>query len=113
VGFGVGAAGLLVGVITGAVTLGQASDLKDQCPDDRCTEAQREDYDAALALSRVSTVSFVVGGLGAAVGLVALLVSGSDEPEETDSAHARRTRAPAVSLTPLVGPGMLGLMGQF
>ncbi len=104
VGFGVGAAGLAVGAITGAVAAGKASDLRDRCPDDSCPRAETEDdYDSTYTMAHVSTVGFVVGGAGAALGLVALFAfSGDDEPDTA-----------TITVQPSIGLGTLGITGRF
>ncbi|MBW2457699.1 MAG: hypothetical protein JRI68_24555, partial [Deltaproteobacteria bacterium] len=101
VGFGVGAAGFIVGGVTGGVTLARVSDLDEQCPDRSCPATVQEDLDEAEVISHVSTVGFVVGGVGVAVGVVGLLLGDSStDPEE-------------VGLEPWVGPGSVGLRGRF
>ncbi len=100
VGFAVAGVGAVVGGITGGISLSQASDLKDQCPNDGCTQDKSEDIDSMMALGHVSTASFIIGGVGAGVAVVALLVGGSDESESG-------------SMQPMVGPGYLGMRGSF
>lgn len=102
VGFGVAAAGSILGGITGGISLSQASDLEDQCPNDVCPPDKEGDVDGMMTLGHVSTVSFVVAGVGAAVGVVGLLLPGGDESPEGD-----------VALQPVIGPGVLGLRGVF
>lgn len=102
IGFGIGGAGLIVGAITGGITLAETSELKEQCPGNVCTEEQRPDFDRALILSRVSTVALAVGGAGALVGIVGLFLPTSDEPDQ---------KRAGAHVTPLVGPGWLALRG--
>jgi len=104
VGFGLGAAGIAVGAITGGIAAGKASDLRDRCPDDSCPRAETEDdYDSTYTMAHVSTVGFVVGGAGAALGLVALFaLSGDDEPD-----------AAQITVQPTIGLGALGITGRF
>jgi hypothetical protein len=105
VGFGVGAAGLIVGAITGGLAIASAGDLKDSCPNDQCPRAATEDaYDSTMTLAHVSTAGFVVGGAGAILGLVGLLaLSGKDEPS-TSARHRTTVR---------VGPTGIALAGSF
>jgi hypothetical protein len=100
IGFGVGAAGVVVGAITGGLALSQANDLKERCPDNRCVRSETEtDYDGAHTIAHVSTASFAIGGAGIALGLIGLLVlSDDDSPDE-------------VSLQ--VGPSSFSLQGRF
>lgn len=101
-GFGVGVAGALVGAVTGGFTLAQAGAIRDRCGDNKCASAETGPIRSTNTLANVSNVAFVVGGLGAGVGLVSLLVARTGAPA-----------APVASLTPIVGPGSLGLRGSF
>jgi hypothetical protein len=76
VGFGIGAGGLLLGTITGAVSIGQAKDIATECPNDQCPAALEGDIDGMLALAHVSTVSFVLAAAGISVGVIAVATSG-------------------------------------
>ncbi|RLB59007.1 MAG: hypothetical protein DRI90_15970 [Deltaproteobacteria bacterium] len=100
VGFAVAGVGAIVGGITGGISLSQASDLQDDCPENACAMDRGEDIDSMMALGHVSTASFIIAGVGAGVGLVALIVGGSDASETG-------------SIRPLVGPGFLGMKGSF
>lgn len=76
-GFGVGAAGLGVGAITGLMALGKAGAARSACPDQQCRT--QEDLDSAKAgqtLGTVSTIGFIVAGVGAAVGVYGLVWGG-------------------------------------
>lgn len=78
-GFGAGAVGIGVGTVTGILTLSKASSLKDACRDKQCPASSQSDIDAASTTGAISTVAFVVGGLGIAVGVVGLFMSGRSE----------------------------------
>jgi hypothetical protein len=105
VGFGVGAAGLAVGTITGILALSQESDLESTCPNQVCGRDADGDLDAAYTMAHVSTVGFIVGGVGVAVGLVALFIGGSGGDDEVAVGNVR--------VSPRVGPGFVGLEGRF
>ncbi len=73
VGFVVAGVGLGVGVITGVLALGKKGDLV--CLGGECkTSADVTNLTNARTLADVSTAGFVVGGIGAAVGVVGLLM---------------------------------------
>ncbi len=103
VAFGVGGAGVVVGGIAGGLALSKHSDLASKC-NSGCGPAQWGDVDSYNTLGLVSTVGFVVAGVGAAGGVTLLLLQG----------HVG-SAAPATGLvfTPVVGPGSLGAVGQF
>jgi hypothetical protein len=100
VAFGVGGLGLGVGAVTGLLTLGKVGDLEKNCPGQVCSKAEESRYNSAHTLATVSTVGFVIAGLGAAAGAVLLVVrpGGDAAPEQTGV---------------LVGPGWVGARGSF
>jgi hypothetical protein len=62
----VGVAGVAVGSVAGIVALGKASDAKRGCEDDVCPEANEQHRDMAYDYGALSTVGFIVGGVGLA-----------------------------------------------
>lgn len=103
-GFAIGAVGLVVGTITGAVSLSIASDVTDQCVNDVCPSSVEADADRSLSLAHVSTVSFVLAGVGAGLGILGLTVFADDEPSTTPT---------GARVEPWVGLGAGGLRGAF
>lgn len=103
VGFGVGGAGLIAGTITGALALQTTSVLSEECPNQVCSSDLEADVDKGVILSHVSTIGFAVGVAGVGVGVVALLLSSSDDDET----------AATLGVEPLVGPGLVGARGWF
>lgn len=101
----VGAAGLLVGGITGGLSLAKASSAKEGCNDlGQCpADGNVDDRDASVTLAHVSTIGFVVGGVGAGVAAVALALELTGDDSTGDSAK----------VTPVVGPGFVGVQGSF
>jgi hypothetical protein len=101
IAFGTAGLGVIVGTVTGAISLAAASSAKDGCNAEGadCPSANQGDADTSLATAHVSTTSFVVAALAGGLGLVFLL---------TDEDTADEAR-----LIPLVGPGALGLRGRF
>ena len=95
-------AGVLVGAITGGVSMSQASSLKDDCPDDLCSADKQSDIATMLALGHVATASLIVGGVGAIVGVLGLVIPGGEDQADQ-----------AVRIQPFVGPGSLGVTGVF
>jgi hypothetical protein len=110
VAFGIGAVGIGVGAVTGIMSLGKTSDLKDRCPDDRCTPAEQGDLDSASTLATISTIGFGVGIAGVAAGVVLLVV----RPKEA-RVTARRAGdvTTSVGFAPWVGVGSAGVGGRF
>lgn len=100
VGLGVGAAGLLVGGITGALVLSKHSTLVGECPGNRCSATYAGDVDSYRTMGTVSTVSFIGGGVLTATGLVLLLTAPSGSAATT-------------AMQPVIGPGYFGVQGSF
>ncbi len=100
VGFGLGAAGIVVGSIFGTKTMSEQAVLEERCQD-RCLQ---DEIDDLRTDAHVSTASFIVAGAGVALGTVAMIIwlSDSDETEE----QAQLTLRPH-------GLGGLALEGRF
>jgi hypothetical protein len=81
---GVGAAGIVVGVVTGAVASGKKSDLDAACPGNTCPRASENDLDSFRSLRTISTVGWITGFVGLGAGVVLLLTA----PRSTVTASA-------------------------
>jgi len=97
---GAGGALLLVGAVTGGVSLSRTSALKDRCIDKRCSAADQPDLDAARAMATTSNVTFTLGGLAAAAGAVLLVWRPGGPPS-------------AAQVRPWIGAGSAGVAGVF
>jgi hypothetical protein len=86
-GFGVGAAGVLVGTTTGILSLSRAASAKEQCDGTSCWPQAREDADSSKRLATVSNISFGVGLVGIGIGLAALLTSSSEKATTPDTSY--------------------------
>lgn len=117
-GVAIAGAGVVVGAITGGLSLAAAADAKNLCAAgdtgtcqappagaeyDAWQQAGRDERDRALTLGHVSTASFAVAGVGAALMITGFILGGSDGEAETSD----------VAVTPLLGPGFAGLSGTF
>ena len=71
-GFGLGAAGVGVGAVTGLMTLNRASDIKQSCANNVCGPAAKKDLDSANTLGAISTIAIGVGIAGIAAGILGL-----------------------------------------
>ncbi|HEY2407234.1 MAG TPA: hypothetical protein VGI10_14590 [Polyangiaceae bacterium] len=92
---GLGAAGVAAGAVTGALVFSKKSSL--DCANDHCQYSDKDKVDGYNSLRTVSTVSFVAGGVFAALGVALVVTSRSHEP----------TVALAIS------PGSASLSGRF
>jgi hypothetical protein len=108
IALGVGGAGLAVGAVTGIMALGVHSDLSESCPSGTChpdnpDEAARmeDDLSEYHTLGTISGIGFGVGLAGAVTGVV-LLFTAPDVITTEDTA----------SVTPVLGPGFVGIRGK-
>lgn len=104
VGFGLAGAGAIVGSITGALAMSKYGAVAPRCRDNRCPPETHDDLDGGKTMGTVSTISFIVAGVGAAAGVVGLffpLESGEEAGAEAPEA--------AIGL----GPGFVTLRGRF
>ncbi len=98
-------AGVLLGGITGVMSLSKTSSVKSACKGNVCPASQQSDIDSASSLATISTVGFIVGGVGAAAAVIGLVLwSGEGKAE---------ARASTASFTPWIGPGSAGVRGSF
>ncbi len=105
IGFGVAGAGVLVGAITGGISLGKAADLDEKCQDKGCLPSEHDTLSQATTLAHVSTASFVVAGVGAILGITGLFLGGGAADESPPSS--------GVAVRPLLSVGYAGIQGRF
>ncbi len=100
VGFGVGAAGLAIGVGAGLVATSKHGSAEDSCPGGRCTQGSggADDVDAFHRFRTISTVGYVVAVVGVGAG-VTLWLTAPSHSEPVVGAFA--------------GPGSAGVRGAF
>lgn len=106
VAFGVGGAGLIFGAVTGILAIGKHGDLADKCANDKCPSNLQDDVDSYKTMGLLSTIGFIVGGVGAAAGTVLLITA----PKEGSSTAATTRKT---GWTPYIGAGGGGIRGTF
>lgn len=97
---GVGILGVASGAIFGALALTKQKDADAHCPGQACDPTGSQLIADARAFATVSTVSFIVGGVGLVTSVVLFL--GKPAPTNTQG-----------RLVPVIGPGFGGLAGVF
>jgi hypothetical protein len=102
-GFGVGAIGIGVGAVTGAMSLSRASQAKSLCSGTKCPVEAGPDIDASKGLAWGSNIGFGVGVVGLAVGVYGLVTS----------RHAPPKPAHGLVVRPSIAPGWAGVGGAF
>lgn len=83
---GIGAAGLVVGVVAGALVFKQRSDVRAHCQGTRCDATGKDAADSAKPLGMISNVGFGVAIVGFAA---AYFLSSGDAPAPATSAKRR------------------------
>ncbi len=115
VAFGVGGAGLLVGGVAGVIALGKASDLKSKCDADKaCPSGEQDNVDSYKSMGTLSTIGFVVAGVGAVAG--AVLWFTAPKEREAVAATARRYTtfsSRGITVSPYFGGTAAGVSGGF
>lgn len=104
VGFGVAGAGLIVGTITGLMSMSKTSSIKSSCVDNKCPTSSHADLSSAKSTATISTISFAVAGVGAVIGVIGLLTSKAPKTEEP---------SPTAGVHVWIGVGSAGLVGAF
>ncbi len=109
-GFGIAAAGVIVGGITGVVAIVKGHQLANECADLVCYQYQKAEFESGRAVAHTSTASFAVAGAGAIVGIVGLIVFRPPKKPENNPPEKGPDK---VTLVPLFGPTGIGVMGRF
>lgn len=112
--YGLGALGLGVGVVTGVLALDGAARIKERCGGILCPTGEESSIAELRTLSALSTAGFVLAGIGAAGGTVALFAlapPAAGPPKSREEGGASRGGGRAWSVG--VGPGRLEIAGSF
>jgi hypothetical protein len=106
IAFGLGAAGVGVGVVTGVLWLNERDHIKEKCPNgDACVPEVKGNVDKAGTLGIAAIVGFAAGGVGLTVGTILAVTRGSSKKQLDEG----RTGVTSVA----VGPGSLLVRGAF
>lgn len=103
IAFGVGGAGIVLGSVFGILGFHETAAVTEVCGGTTCPPDRAADVDRVQMYGTVSTVSFAVGGLGLATGLVLAFTVGADDAPDEAGAWVQ----------PYVGAGELGVVGRF
>ena len=98
----VGGAGIVVGGVTGILAINKRSELSSACTNGVCGEAQLSNIDSYHKLATISTIGFVVAGVGGAFAIVLVL---------TEPKHVPKTARAQWST--FAGPSGGGVRGTF
>lgn len=107
--FVVGAAGIGVGAAFGVLAFDETNKAKSYCKDNVCPNRPEviDARDVAIANGNVSTVGFVVGGVGVAAGVILALTVGASHTEKAGE------KKDALVIRPYLSPNEIGVVGRF
>ncbi len=106
VGFGVAAAGVGVGAVTGILSFSKAAAVKRACQGELCPLTVDSDLRTGRALGTASTIAFAAAGAGAVLGVFALVLPHHDEPQGAST-------KPPIVVRPWLSAMGAGLDGSF
>jgi hypothetical protein len=98
-----GSLGLVAWIGTGLAAVVADNELEDLCPDGFCATRYQDKVDSYYSLANAATGTMIVGGALTVAGLAMVIAAASPASEAGD----------AVSLSPYVGPGSVGIVGRF
>jgi hypothetical protein len=105
----VGGAGLIAGGITGLLAIQKHNTLNTVCPNGACTQDiyahNTNTLNAYHTMSTVSTVGFIVAGVGVAAGTILLLTLPKSSSTQTGANDAE--------VSAFLGWGSAGVKGTF
>lgn len=108
-GFTIAAIGVGVGAITGIVAMNAKSDLDSQCVNKVCGKESFDTLDRGKTYGTVSTVFFVIGGVGLVMGLYGTFASSG----KASASSAPPKQAKDFTIRPDLGLGGAGVHGTF
>jgi hypothetical protein len=118
-GFGLAGAGLIAGSITGILAISKASSIKSSssCQNvggtEDCNPSENGDLSSGKTEATISTVSFIVAGVGAAIGITGFFVGGSSAPAATPADAPAPPDQTSMRIIPWIGLGSAGVHGTF
>lgn len=114
-GFGLAGAGVIAGTVTGILSMSQTNTIKSSpaCSGNQCNPSEDSDIQSAKMMATISTVSFVVAGAGAVVGVVGLLTGKGSSSSSTEPSEPASDQDQSARIEPWVGLGAMGVRGRF
>jgi hypothetical protein len=104
ISFGIGGAGLIEGAITGIVAISKHSSLSSACHNGSCPASEDSAISSYHTMGTLSTVGFIIAGVGAASGVTLFLLA----PKSTPAGPTT-----GLTISPYVGLGAAGATGTF
>jgi hypothetical protein len=101
IAFAVGGAGVLTGVVAGALFISNNKTILSQCPGNQCPQRLADDIDDAKTMGRLALAGLIIGAAGIGVGT--WLVVTSPDPTST----------PSTVTQVWLGPSSIGVRGTF
>jgi hypothetical protein len=120
-GFGLAGAGIIAGSVTGLLAISKANSIKSNsgaCQNTsggtECNASENGDLSSGKTMATVSTISFIVAGVGAAVGVTGFFVGGGSSAPSAKPADAPASdQTSKATVIPWIGLGSAGVSGTF
>jgi hypothetical protein len=107
-------AALAAGAAFGVMAMKGKSDLTNECPGNVCPSSQQDKLDSANTSATISTVLFVAGGAGVALGAILFVAAGPSARAGSTTGSTSGPRAPSgLQARGYIGLGQVGLRGNF
>lgn len=107
-GLGVAAVGVVVGGVSGILSISNKSDADASCRDSKCPPQAYDSLDSAKTWATVSTIGFITAGVGVGVAAIGYFVLGK-KPASTQTGSNGST----VRISPWISAGGAGATGTF
>jgi hypothetical protein len=113
IGVGVGGAGVIIGAISGGISVSDAQTLSSSknCSNFMCSGAEAGTISTYHTVTKLTTAGLVVGGVGLAFGIPVLLLTPKREAKAEPAVAQGFWRD--FSLEPAFGPSEMGVRGGF
>lgn len=114
-GFGLAGAGVIVGSITGILSMSKTSSIKGStgCSGTVCGPTEYSDISSAKSMATLSTVSFIAAGAGAALGVIGLLTGNGASAAPSATPEKPPADETTSRIEPWLGLGAAGVRGTF
>jgi hypothetical protein len=106
-GVGLAGAGVIVGTVSGVLSLSKKSALQNECANGICGPSAYSDYDLANTAATISTIGFIAAGIGAVFAAATLIVG------HHEGAAAVPATGTSVTIRPSIALDVSGIRGSF
>ncbi len=115
IAWGLGVAGVGIGIGFGVVAIQTTNEVLSvyECDKGECPPDAEDDLNVAKLNGNLSTVGFIIGGVGIAAGTVLYLLADTGDDEDDEDGDEDEAGMLKIEARPLLGPGYIGVVGTF